>query len=340
MLPCCDVTPSGYKFRHKARTGKRGGGVGILYRDNIRLEMHSATKAKSYESVHVTLTVGGSSVHIIIIYRLHPTKKSKVKSSDFFEEFATLIDELSSMSDEVIIAGDYNIHWDKPTETETKHLVELLHSANMVQHVKDRTHISGHIIDLVVTREGHDILGNVHVSSMLSDHFVVQADLRMSRPRPQEKSVSYRKYDAINMDEFSDELLKSQLLTDPSDTLDTLVDQYNDSLKCLLDKHAPMKTKTFVQRPTVPWYNLAIQAAKRDRRRLERLWSKTGLVVHQDMYKEARNRVSDLIDSAKSEYYNDKIVQCGGDQRTIFKVVDSVLHRKSVVYPLVHRIRK
>ena len=65
---------------------------------------------------------------------------------------------------------------------------------------------------------------------MLSDHFVVQADLKMSPPR--------EKNDAINMDNFSDKLLKSQLITDPSETLDTLVDQYNDSLKCLLDKHA------------------------------------------------------------------------------------------------------
>ena len=73
------------------------------------------------------------------------------------------------------------------------------------------------------------------------------------------------------MDDFSDELLKSQLTTDPSERLKTLVDQYNDSLKCLLNKHAPMKTKTFVQRATVPWYNQAIQAAKRDRRRMERL---------------------------------------------------------------------
>ena len=83
-----------------------------MYRDDIRLDMNSSIKAKSYESVHVTLTVGESSVHIIIIYRLYPTKKSKVKSSDIFAEFATLIDELSFISDEVIIAGDYNIHWD------------------------------------------------------------------------------------------------------------------------------------------------------------------------------------------------------------------------------------
>ena len=96
---------------------------------------------------------------------------------------------MSSISDEVIIAGDYNIHWDKPTETETKHLVELLRSTNMVQHVKERTHISGYIIDMVVTREGQNILGNLQVSSKLSDHFLVQADLRMSRLRPREKTV-------------------------------------------------------------------------------------------------------------------------------------------------------
>ena len=33
------------------------------------------------------------------------------------------------------------------------------------------------------------------------------------------------------------------------------------------------------------------------------------------------------------EHYSDKIVQCGGDQSTIFKVVDSVLQRRSVVFP-------
>jgi len=39
--------------------------------------------------------------------------------------------------------------------------------------------------------------------------------------------------------------------------------------------------------------------------------------------------------SEKCEYYNDKIVECGRAQRTIFKGVDSVLHRRSV-FPLTH----
>ena len=55
------------------------------------------------------------------------------------------------------------------------------------------------------------------------------------------------------------------------------MDQYNDRLKCLLDKHAPMKSKTFVYRATVLWYNRVIQARKRDRKEIERLCSMTGL---------------------------------------------------------------
>ena len=101
-----------------------------------------------YEGVHVTLMVGEFSDHNII-YCLDPTKKRKVKS--FFAEFAILIYQLSSISHGVIITYDYNIHWDKSTKTETKHLVELLHSSSTIQSVKERTHTSCHIINLVVS---------------------------------------------------------------------------------------------------------------------------------------------------------------------------------------------
>ena len=82
-----DLVPSGYRFRQKACTGKRAGGVDIPYRDSTRLKMYP---------------VGGSRAYIIVIYRLLPTKKNKVRSGDFLAEFAILIDELSSVVDEVI----------------------------------------------------------------------------------------------------------------------------------------------------------------------------------------------------------------------------------------------
>ena len=75
-----------------------------------------------------------------------------------------------------MIPDDYNTHWDEPEEIATEHLMERLHSSNKVQHVNERAHTSG-----------QDILDHLHVSPMCSDHFVVQADLWRSRPRPPDK---------------------------------------------------------------------------------------------------------------------------------------------------------
>lgn len=84
--------------------------------------------------------------------------------------------------------------------------MELLHSFNMVQYVKAKIRI-GHVIDLMITNEGHNILYNLHMSCMFSDYFVVKADLQIFCPPRQNKTVSLRKYDTINMTDFSDEFL-------------------------------------------------------------------------------------------------------------------------------------
>jgi hypothetical protein len=62
-------------------------------------------------------------------------------------------------------------------------------------------------------------------------------------------------------------------------------------------------------------------------------WNDYGIrLVYQHLHGEVRNRVGDLIDRAKSEHDNNTIVQCCGDQRTIFKAMDGVVHRESVVF--------
>ena len=63
------------------------------------------------------------------------------------------------------------------------------------------------------------------------------------------------------------------------------------------------------------------------------MWKRTSLVVHQQAYKETGNRVGELTERANGDYYNDKMIKCGGDQGTIFEVVENVLHSRSVVLP-------
>ena len=83
-------------------------------------------------------------------------------------------------------------------------------------------------------------------------------------------------------------------------------------------------------KPRAPWYTPSIAKEKRLRRRLERQWRRTKLTVHQQMFKEQRQHASSLIRKSRATYYNNKVTECAGDQKSLFSIVDTLLHRKDI----------
>ena len=61
------------------------------------------------------------------------------------------------------------------------------------------------------------------------------------------------------------------------------------------------------------------------RRKYESLWHKTHLTVHFDMYSESCMDVKTAISNSKSEILQKK--WCNGDQKKLFKIVDTWLGR-------------
>ena len=57
--------------------------------------------------------------------------------------------------------------------------------------------------------------------------------------------------------------------------VDEIVSLYNNVLQELLDKHAPVQTRTIAERLVQPWMNNNITKAKRDRRKAEILYERT-----------------------------------------------------------------
>ena len=115
--------------------------------------------------------------------------------------------------------------------------------------------------------------------------------------------------------------------------MDLLVDLYDSTLRDIVDQHAPLRTKKIPSRPMLPWYNKKIQAVKRHRRYCEWLWITTSLCVHFEMFKVSKILVNNTLASDKSEYYNKKIKASKGNQRTVFSVVNKVLHKSRSVLP-------
>ena len=60
-------------------------------------------------------------------------------------------------------------------------------------------------------------------------------------------------------------------------------------------------------------------------RKHESLWCKTRLTVHFDMYSESCMAVKKAISKSKSVILQKKISDCTGDQKKLFKIVDTLL---------------
>ena len=76
----------------------------------------------------------------------------------FFHEFSVYIESLVMCNELLLICGDFNIHMDVPSDADTIRLKDLLNSKGLLQHVKRPTHIHGHTLDLIITRQADDIV--------------------------------------------------------------------------------------------------------------------------------------------------------------------------------------
>ena len=89
--------------------------------------------------------------------------------SVFFNDFSDLLELASIIRNEIVILGDINIHLDVNEDPNSRKFTELLTTSNLVQHVPEVTHESGHLLDLVITRPT-DLITNLNVGDYFLDH--------------------------------------------------------------------------------------------------------------------------------------------------------------------------
>ena len=328
-VECTAAHPDGYTLLHKPRLDRRGGGVGIIFRDTITVKTECPFKAQSFESSEYKLHIKSVYVRIVIIYRPPPSVKNKCTSALFFKELTSYLEILTVSSGKLIVLGDFNFHMESDTDKDAVSFKELLNTTGLVQHVREVTHENGHMLDLVITRADDSIIKSTMVGVLFSDHHTISCVLNVGKPPLPKKQICFRSYKKIDIPKFKEDLLKMPILTNPEPTLDNLLEQYNSNISAVVDTHAPSQTKTVSIRPYTPWYNDNIHQEKKKRRKAEKRWHDSKLEIHKQIYCFHKNRTNFLIKTAKMESYNAKITDCGHDQKALFKVVNQLLGKKT-----------
>ena len=171
------------------------------------------------------------------------------------------------MTTRFAIVSDFNIHWDVPSDNNVKRFADLLESLNIIQHVHAPTQIDGHTIDLILTPSGNHGITSTKTTLLLSDHLWVECLIDMEKPVVPRKTITYRKYKAINKPALCSDIASSlpTMISFDKQTTTELANHYNVVLTKLFEKHAPLQTCRIADCPLVPWYNKKVIKAKQIR---------------------------------------------------------------------------
>ena len=217
---------------------------------------------------------------------------------------------------------------EKSNDPASKKLTDLIYSYNLCQHVKTSTHNKGHMLDLVFTRSMEEQPFNLKVDTpVISDHSPISFNINLSKPLAERKVISFRKVNNIDEKIFQQDIMSSVLYSHPATDIDNLVKQYDNTLRSIFDKHAPLTTKEIRDRPNTPWYNEQVMEAKRLRRRAERKYLSSGLTVHKDILHNQHRNLCTVIAKAKQQFYHEAIVN-NNSSKNLFKITDTLLHKK------------
>ena len=194
-----ELVPPGYDILHVARPDKRGGGVAVLFREGLVLNIIQSTKDgifTQFEHMELSVKAGKTQMRLCIIYRPPPSGQNRFKATMFLDEWSNYLDRLTTIP-QVIITGDLNFHFDDPTDINVRRFTGQLDAYGLVQHVTGATHIRGHTLDVTITRESSSIIkGSPSIVDPClydsrgkdsGDHFAIQVTLDCAKPQHSKK---------------------------------------------------------------------------------------------------------------------------------------------------------
>ena len=291
-VPITELTPEGFHFIHAPRKSRRGGGVGIVYKSDIKVQQNEWSFA-SCEGLDMHIRIENKPVRVLLVYR--PPQCNK---SDFLTELSDFLSEAIASKHELLILGDLNFHLEDDDCPQTRELRNLIAAFSLTSRICEPTHKAGHTLDAVLHIKNSAFVINHTITDLdISDHFLIELCINSPKPIVPRKSITKRNIKDIDLEQFRADISSLSISHDVD--IASAVESYNTTLKKVIDDHAPLQTKQVKIRRNTRWFNEQIRSAKVVRRRLERKMKKSGLVSDKQTFLNQCRYVNFLVKSAK-----------------------------------------
>ena len=324
-------TPPGFRYvetaRQRSESDKQSlkvnhGGVSLFYDRSLSANPCQLRTFTSFEVVAAYIHRSGFNAVVIVIYR----PGSQVITQSFFDDFNNLLESISTFSTSLIILGDLNVHVDDPSNVHGRKLLNVLSSYNFTQHVNVPTHLLGHTLDLVMTRTNLSVTLLPVDPPSLSDHAFVVAEVDCQSLSCQSFDTRIvRNWRSLDVDALATDLCCSELVLKLPDDVDAAFACYDTTLRSLVDKHAPLRTKRISHRTTARWFDDECRASKRRTRKLERKYRHLLTSAAQTAWRDQFRCQRSLYEQKFVSYWCSTVDDCRNNPRALWRVVKELM---------------
>ena len=323
------IKSHGYSIIHNHRTNQRGGGTAIIFKScySVR-ELHLPSDFATFECTCVAVKSQVSkTVVFAVLYRTGQL------SSIFFQELDSLLSFICSQSDNVIVAGDLNVHFEIVNDKKVKYCKELFMSHGFKQHILEATHIEGGTLDQLFTFSLDNKISCTNsevdaVNTFGSDHFPIYCNINLTLDQKYYKKVTYRKLSSIDKDVLRTDLNNMLGGIDFSCEFGTTYSNLKSRSKEIIDNHAPLLTRNLAVMSEAPWFDKEYRVLRSKRRSAEKTWKKHGDPRDYLHYKDLCDEATLLANFKKKAYFRRLVEKSDNNPKTLFKLVNNALDRK------------
>ena len=164
---------------------------------------------------------------------------------------------------------------------------------------------------------------------------MIQCKINKSKPLPERRVFTSRSYKDLDMSAFTSDLREASRCILFLDNADSQVEMYNTSIREVLNKHCPEKTRSQKLINNPKWYNDDVRDARRERRRTERRWRKTRSNEDRDKFIVQNTKVTELIKNVKTSYFKETLENANA--KTMYGTLNMLLNSTGKKLPACFR---
>ena len=338
------VRVPGYTLVSKERTHKKGGGTGILVRNQIsykkRADLDAITN-NEVESTHIEIIAKNSKS--IIVGSLY--KPPDGNNRNFTDMVTDIIEKARTENKEIILGMDHNMDLIKSTNHKpTQLFLDSLIDRDMLPTITRPTritHSTATLIDnIFVSKKLHADFESAIIIHDMSDHMPLLTLLKQTKVTDRTNLV----FKSRNLTEGKLETIRNRLFSVDwigclnASTCNKNFEKFQEVVNDIMNEVSPLKdiTISYKRKYVEPWMSRGIEISGKKKLELYKRTLKRGCTQEDIVkYKRYRNEYNRLKRAAQIAYYRTKVIDFRYKTRELWKVVNNVIgktkHRGSII---------